>query len=1082
MKSKVITGIMLTLLLTGMLTLAFNIQPSMAEPLPVVCVEPPTNTYVTDVYCLYNGTEFTVEVKVYNVTGLCGYDVWVGYNSILLQKTGLYVRGAGQVVPVDLAQYWFWDYSVSGMVKCGVAFIQSEGAVPFDGSGTLCWIKFKIIYCPEQLIGEDNTVNSTLDLIDAWTSLYNQTAAKISIERPAGDGFYSYTTMGRVPQPPIADFDWVPTYPFVGDEVICYDVSAPNGGEIIAWKWEIDGPATPLTPLNESVMEFRADCSGTVNVTLTVWDTEGMNDTTWELITIYPGWIRIMPDGSVDPPDAPISSVDNVTYILTGNIVCNVIIVLRENIVVDGAGYTIKGIDLGENNVTITNMQIRGFVIYASEASFHSIYQNNVTNCSYGIVLINSSNNIIYHNNFINNTQQVYSENSVNIWDDGYPSGGNYWSDYTDVDLNNDGIWDHPYVIDENNKDRYPLVNPWTPSPPPQGDLAIVSIEPIQVILDAEALVANKSSVIRVTVESTFPTRVWAEINVTYNFGTEWHLETGPYGNGTPIDPGINRIYIHGGPVKPTAYPDPWIPPNQPPWLFWTTVGFDSNIKAMTDPLNKISETDETNNEKTYGMKVVGSKKLRILVVPVYFRDEDRLDVGFSKLISDSARDYLLAMYPIADDKLDWDLAKPRKMPWYAGLDPTLVGNIYWFVARPLAKEAKLLGYDRVVIVIKPIVPTVPSAMSYVLPPFSNRVPVVVRADTGWHVLVAHEIGHTYYLQHPQAFPNGLGPPVFEAQRFNVAERSYEDIVDTFMDAYIDNYGWIDKERYDSDPKQYFAHPWMTYRWNLFDQLTVNPHETNQEIIVLSGVVFKNDTVQSEPWYRLAKGTPDLLPGTEGNYSIVLLDDSRQIIARMGFNASFTGLLDINGTLVDHEEDYITFDFNIPYIPDTFYIEVRDSAELVLLNRTITENPPIVNIVFPNGGEVLTAGVNCTITWDASDPDGDSLAYFVAYSKDGGKSWVPLALDITENNYVWDTSNLPSGDNYLVKIIATDGVNTGEDVSDSTFCIASPPVGGISIPVNKLELLTPYIALTILLAVAVTTVAYVKKRKRKIAS
>ena len=39
-------------------------------------------------------------------------------------------------------------------------------------------------------------------------------------------------------------------------------------------------------------------------------------------------------------------------------------------------------------------------------------------------------------------------------------------------------------------------------------------------------------------------------------------------------------------------------------------------------------------------------------------------------------------------------------------------------------------------------------------------------------------------------------------------------------------------------------------------------------------------------------------------------------------------------------------------------------------------------------------------------------------------------------------------------------------------------VGGIWIPVDKFELLAPYIGLTILLAVAVVTVAYVKKRKR----
>jgi len=92
------------------------------------------------------------------------------------------------------------------------------------------------------------------------------------------------------------------------------------------------------------------------------------------------------------------------------------------------------------------------------------LFGNNVTaNKGYGIWLYSSShNNVFYHNNFINNTQHVYIENSsyANSWDDGYPSGGNYWSNYTGIDTNNDGIGDEPHTIAANNTDRYPLIAP----------------------------------------------------------------------------------------------------------------------------------------------------------------------------------------------------------------------------------------------------------------------------------------------------------------------------------------------------------------------------------------------------------------------------------------------------------------------------------------------------------------------------------------------------------------------------------------------------------------------------------------------
>jgi len=96
---------------------------------------------------------------------------------------------------------------------------------------------------------------------------------------------------------------------------------------------------------------------------------------------------------------------------------------------------------------------------------FNNTLKSHVKGRGIGILISISNSNIIYHNNFINNTKQVDTENSQNIWDDGHPSGGNYWSDYTGIDANGDGIGDTPYVIDADNQDRYPLMHPWNPLP-----------------------------------------------------------------------------------------------------------------------------------------------------------------------------------------------------------------------------------------------------------------------------------------------------------------------------------------------------------------------------------------------------------------------------------------------------------------------------------------------------------------------------------------------------------------------------------------------------------------------------------------
>ena len=100
------------------------------------------------------------------------------------------------------------------------------------------------------------------------------------------------------------------------------------------------------------------------------------------------------------------------------------------------------------------------------------IKRNTLSNNDYGIGLLSCQENTIHHNNFINNKNQVALYQSSNTWDNGYPSGGNYWSDYAGEDLfsgpyqnetGSDGIGDTAYELDTFNQDRYPLMNPYVP-------------------------------------------------------------------------------------------------------------------------------------------------------------------------------------------------------------------------------------------------------------------------------------------------------------------------------------------------------------------------------------------------------------------------------------------------------------------------------------------------------------------------------------------------------------------------------------------------------------------------------------------
>jgi parallel beta-helix repeat protein len=142
------------------------------------------------------------------------------------------------------------------------------------------------------------------------------------------------------------------------------------------------------------------------------------------------GTITINADGSISPSTAPIYTADNVTYTLTGNITSapDGILIERNNIVLNGAGYTVSGsgsyngITLSNiSNVIVTNMTITNFVIGIAITNFipssdnNTLSGNTVTANGGDGVFLESSNDTLSGNNVTaNSSDGVFLESSFN--------------------------------------------------------------------------------------------------------------------------------------------------------------------------------------------------------------------------------------------------------------------------------------------------------------------------------------------------------------------------------------------------------------------------------------------------------------------------------------------------------------------------------------------------------------------------------------------------------------------------------------------------------------------------------------------
>jgi hypothetical protein len=181
----------------------------------------------------------------------------------------------------------------------------------------------------------------------------------------------------------------------------------------------------------------------------------------------------------------------------------------------------------------------------------------------------------------------------------------------------------------------------------------------------------------------------------------------------------------------------------------------------------------------------------------------------------------------------------------------------------------------------------------------------------------------------------------------------------------------------------------------------------------------------------------DSEPRTPGPYAVVLRDGDGVELARYPFTPEL-GEAAGPAPIASQEPQTYYISELVPYVVGTAQVVIEGPGGSVLSSVTAGVSAPQVEVLSPDGGEVIAAGP-VPVFWAASDPDGDPLTFNAYYSADAGQTWEALAVGIEGTQMTLDFDSLPSSSQALIRLEATDGIHSAFDDSDAFFSVSNHP-------------------------------------------
>ncbi|HNB50637.1 MAG TPA: BACON domain-containing protein [Anaerolineales bacterium] len=319
-----------------------------------------------------------------------------------------------------------------------------------------------------------------------------------------------------------------------------------------------------------------------------------------------------------------------------------------------------------------------------------------------------------------------------------------------------------------------------------------------------------------------------------------------------------------------------------------------------------------------------------------------------------------------------------------------------------------------------------------------------------------HEIGHTLGRAHPD--PNSDDPntdPV-EGCGHSRSDPSYPYNDARISDGSIEGFDVGDPglnpllvpsvypALFWYDMMSYCDNQWLsdyTYE-GMYQYMLAHPTEPDAvvswyggDFLSLFGVIAGDGSSATIQHIKRLGTVSDIPPLVAGDFTI-RLRNAGSVLADYSFTPEW---------IDDGQAPYFSFGQVVNFVTGTTQVQILDDAQNVLTTLAVTSNAPVVTYVNTPNLETLSGGA-ATFSWGATDADGDALTFDLQYSTDGGVTFQPVAQDVVGTSIDLDPNQLAGSYDAVMRVVASDGVNTGYLDSDVFTMAAKPPLALILSP------------------------------------